>query len=146
MPVVTDLVLIGEISMDAQGNVICNEGAEDFASDIAILNEFKTKIKNPNMKIIASVDIQSNTIPADVKDKYKNKEVYKWIKKNLATISSNLTAFANQYGLDGIDLDWQYPENGTQWNWYSKLISSIKRNTQCDFICSKLRFFHKYFN
>ncbi len=132
LKVVTDLVLIGEISMDAQGNVICNEGAEDFASDMAILNEFKTKIKNPNMKIIASVDIQSNTIPADVKDKYKNKEVYKWIKKNLATISSNLTAFANQYGLDGIDLDWQYPENGTQWNWYSKLIVELGNKLKAD--------------
>lgn len=140
LKIVTDLVLIGEISMDAQGNVICNEGENDFKKDLDILKEFKTKTKNANMKIIVSVDIQSNTIPADVKDKYKNKEVYKWIKKNLDTITSNLAAFVEKFGLDGIDFDWQYPENGTQWKWYSNLIVKLKgKLAEGKFITATLR-------
>ena len=39
----------------------------------------------------------------------------------------NLVAFAKENNIDGIDIDWDYPENGTQWNWLSKLIVELDK-------------------
>ena len=33
---------------------------------------------------------------------------------NITTFVNNMIAFANQYDLDGVDIDWEYPSTGTQ--------------------------------
>ena len=125
--VVDDLLLFGDISMGTDANVIYNEGKEDFVSDIETINLLKgeTKANNPDMKIVVNVDIRSKSVSSD--EKKPNKAVYKWIKANMNTIVSNLVAFANEHNVDGLNLDWNYPENGTQWNWFSKLIVELDK-------------------
>lgn len=125
--IIDDIILFGDISMDMQGNVVYNEGAEDFATDIEVINEFKAKetVKNPDLKIVASVDIKSYTVAADYKN--KNKGVQKWIKKNIKTIVPNLVAFAQTYNIDGLEIAWDYPESGTQWSYFSKLIVELDK-------------------
>lgn len=125
--VIDDIILLGDISMDSEGNIVYNEGKEDFISDVQVINEFKAKdsVQNPDLKIVASVDIKSKVVAED--SKKPNKDVYKWIKKNIKTIVPNLVAFAKENNIDGIDIDWDYPENGTQWNWLSKLIVELDK-------------------
>ena len=127
LKVVDDLLLFGDISMGSDANIVYKEGKEDFTTDINTINLLKgeTKANNPDLKVIVNVDIKSNSVASD--EKKPNKAVYKWIKANMATIVSNLVTFVNEFGIDGLNIDWDYPANGTQWNWLSKLIVEIDK-------------------
>lgn len=121
--VVDDLITYGDISMDDSGKIVFNEGEDDFAEDIQILNEMKVKAKNPDMKVVVNVNLKSHV--KEEKDSKKNTAVSKWMKKNRSAIVSSITAFAEKYNIDGIDLDWDYPETAGQWSQYSKLIVDL---------------------
>ncbi|MBO2009926.1 carbohydrate-binding protein [Hymenobacter negativus] len=41
------------------------------------------------------------------------------------TFVANLVNFANQYGLDGVDIDWEYPDAGTSANNYAALMQQL---------------------
>lgn len=108
--VITDLILIGEISLDDEGNVKYAEGEEDFAADIAAL---RVAMRDNNVKIYCSVGVRksSNAATAD------------FINSKIDVITDNLVKFTTKYGLEGVDYDWEYPENGKQWNAYNTLVS-----------------------
>lgn len=120
---IDDLVMFGDISMDDTGNVVYNEGKDDFQKDVDILNEFKVKIANNTMKIVADVNIKSHI--KEEKDSKANKAVRKWIKANMSAIVTNIVAMAEEFNLDGINLDWDYPNTGSEWSQYSKLIVEL---------------------
>lgn len=107
--VITDLILIGEISLDDEGNVKFAEGEDDFAADIAALRE---AMRGNNVKIYCSVGVRksSNAATAD------------FIESKIDAITSNLIEFTVKYGLEGVDYDWEYPENGKQWKAYNTLV------------------------
>lgn len=121
--VVDDLVMFGDLSMDDAGNVIYNEGKEDFTEDVTILKDLRTTSKNADMKIVANVNIKSHI--KEEKDSKANSAVKKWIKKNKSTIVANLVSMAEEYGVDAIDLDWDYPSTAGEWSQYSKLIVEL---------------------
>ncbi|SHE75132.1 glycosyl hydrolase family 18 protein [Pedobacter caeni] len=41
------------------------------------------------------------------------------------TFTNNVVNLVNQYGLDGIDIDWEYPDNGSSANNYSLLMQQL---------------------
>ncbi|MGW4465715.1 glycosyl hydrolase family 18 protein [Micromonospora sp. NPDC004704] len=41
------------------------------------------------------------------------------------TFVNNMVNFVNQYGLDGVDIDWEYPDPGTSANNYTLLMSQL---------------------
>ncbi|MDE6967796.1 MAG: glycoside hydrolase family 18 protein [Clostridia bacterium] len=119
---VNDIVLIGEIGVDESGKITYGEGKEDFAEDIANLNEIKENVKNPNMNIVVSVGLKGL---ASSSAKNQNIGIKDGINKNISTIVKNIAAFAEEFGINGIDFDWEYPQNGSQWKAYSKLIVEL---------------------
>jgi chitinase len=42
-----------------------------------------------------------------------------------STFASSVLSFVNQYGLDGADIDWEYPDAGTSANNFSALMSTL---------------------
>lgn len=116
--IVTDIICIGEISMDSNAEIVYGEGKEDFASDIATLRRIKE-----DMRIVVSVNIQSKT--ATNNERNEPEGVKKWINNNIDKIVTNMTAFAKEFNVDGLDLDWEYPYNQSQWNAYSLLVTRL---------------------
>jgi GH18 family chitinase len=44
------------------------------------------------------------------------------------TFVNNLVNYVNQYNLDGIDIDWEYPQGENEWNDFISLCSELKTN------------------
>lgn len=135
LKVVDDLIVFGDISIGEDANILFNEGEQDFDEDLKIIKEYKNRIDNLDMNLIVNIDVRSKVIPADTAPKKVNKTLKKWMKTNYKTVAANIAEFANRiYGIDkndggiainGINIDWDYPENGTQWSYLSKLIVEL---------------------
>lgn len=128
---VNDVVIFGDISIDQDASIRYNEGNADFEEDLSIIKLWKEdekKLNDPNLNVIVNIDLRSYIIPEDTPAKKQNSTVQKWMKKNYKTVASNIVNFVNTYSNDiaGINLDWQYPANSTQWSYLSKMIIEIK--------------------
>jgi chitinase len=45
---------------------------------------------------------------------------------NITTFVNNMIAFTNQYDLDGVDIDWEYPSTGTQANNFLTMMQQLE--------------------
>ena len=111
--VVDDLILIGEIALDAQGQIRYGEGKEDFLKDLELIRRIKKDIN-----IVVDINIQTYT----GKD---NSETKNLLNKKMKEIVTVISDFANETGINGIDFDWEYPKTVGEWDAYSKLITEL---------------------
>lgn len=117
---VSDVILTDEISVDENGNIVYTNGEDVFASNLMAL---KTIIGDRNVRIWAGVSLdQKDENGASSLDATKN-----CIKKNKKAIAENVKAFVEKYELYGVDYSWEYPETGSQWSAYSKLIKNTAK-------------------
>lgn len=123
--IVTDIICIGEISMDSNAEIVYGEGKEDFQRDIETLRRIKE-----DMKIVVSVNIQSMTAANNGRNEPEG--VKNWINSNIDKIVTNMAAFAKEFGIEGIDIDWEYPTNQSQWNAYSLLVTRLSAELKKD--------------
>ncbi len=115
---VTDIICIGEIGMNSAAEIVYGEGKDDFENDVATLRRIKE-----DMNIAVSVNIQSMTGADNGRNEPEG--VKKWINRNIDKIITNMTAFAREFGIDAIDIDWEYPNKKSQWDAYSTLITRL---------------------
>jgi GH18 family chitinase len=47
---------------------------------------------------------------------------------NLTTFVNNIVNFVNVHGFDGVNIDWEYPRNATEWNQCIALLNALKNN------------------
>ncbi len=117
----TDVILIGVVSLNQDGTLSCSAGLENFKKDVALLKSF-----NPDMKVRCT--IMTSLVPGDFNG--TKKAIVKFVNSNLETYRKNLTAFVEETGIDGIDYDWEYPQLPHEWNAYSKLLIASKAAIQ----------------
>ena len=43
------------------------------------------------------------------------------------TLVENIVAFVKEFGLDGVDFDWEYPDQNAQWRLYSEFIKKLDK-------------------
>lgn len=108
--VVTDLILFTGKSINEYGNLIFDEGEAEFNEELAVLREIK-----PDMRFIGEINIKlkDNSTTADN------------LKNNRDKIVETIYYFVKKYNLHGVDFDWEYPENSSQWKEYSNFINAL---------------------
>lgn len=106
---VSDVIILGTVSFGADGKLVYSEGKQTFAEKIAFL------------RACAGERRINVTVSVGVKQK-DNDATRKYIDKYLDTMAQELQAFVSDNRLDGIDYDWEYPENLFQWNAYDALV------------------------
>lgn len=117
----TDVILIGVVSLNADGTLTCSAGLENFKKDVSLLKSF-----NPEMKVRCT--IMTSLVPGDFNG--TKKAIVKFVNGGLETYQKNLSAFVEETGIDGIDYDWEYPQLPHEWNAYSKLLIASKAAIQ----------------
>lgn len=121
--VVTDAIIIGTISLDEQGNVVIAGGEEQFANR---MEAFRKAIGENEVRIWVTVGF-------DMKDSEGNRDhnaTADFVNKNIETITANIKAFTEKYGIYGVDYDWEYPEKSSQWKAYNKIITETAKVTK----------------
>ncbi len=119
--VVTDVIIISEISLDEQANIIYNKGEQVFAENLQALRDI---IGDRPVRIWA-------TVKFDMKNSEGNNDLNAtkdFVNGKIDDITKNIAAFVDKYNLYGIDYDWEYPNEGAQWKAYSTiLVESAKQ-------------------
>lgn len=118
---VTDVVLTGEISVDQNGTIVYVNGEDMFTANLEAL---KTIIGDRKVKIWLGF----NPDLTNGNDVISLDDAKAIIKKNKKAIAENLKALVEKHGVYGVTFDWDYPENGSQWSAYSKLIKKTAKN------------------
>lgn len=101
---VTDLTLFIGVGLDENGQVTFSDGKEDFAEKLA---DLRGAIGDRDIKLYCNVF--SNDTEGD------------YFAENSKTIAKNLADFTVEFGLDGVDLDWEYPSGSKDWDAYNQL-------------------------
>lgn len=109
---VTDFILF-QVNVDQLGNVIPQD-KNNFFSALAKFKKASIQHKSHVELIlgVASSTPQLAEVTADPAKRIK--------------LAKGLTDFAKKYGFSGIDIDWEYPRNETQWENYGLFLAELK--------------------
>lgn len=106
----TDLIYFN-VGCDTDGN-LTGQNNEQFLNG---LDKLKNLRGNAGSKIILGVahcDAGMTAITADPEKRVK--------------FARQLVSFAKEKGFDGIDIDWEYPDNDTQWYYFSLFLGEVR--------------------
>ena len=106
----TDLIYFN-VGCDTDGN-LTGQNNEQFLNG---LDKLKNLRGNAGSKIILGVahcDADMTAITADPEKRVK--------------FARQLVSFAEEKGFDGIDIDWEYPDNDTQWYHFSLFLGEVR--------------------
>lgn len=101
---VTDLTMFIGLWIDKDGNIVCGDGMDKFEERLA---DVRTAIGDKDIKLYV------NIYSADTDGEY-----FMRTSKNIAKSSAE---FLTKYNLDGVDLDWEYPDTPEDWKAYNQL-------------------------
>lgn len=109
---VTDVFFIFDIKWDEYGNIGYGRGKEMFAN---AMEKFKEMIGERDVNIFVTI-----------LNPHDNGKVMKSITDNRDTLLDNMIDFANEYELDGIDLDWEFPFSQDEFDAYNSFLRELK--------------------
>lgn len=116
----TDVTIIGNFSLNADGTITYGTGKENLKKDVEII-----KTMNPNVKV--HVTVMTSLVVNDFKG--NNKAIVNLTKnnENFKKAMENIREGVEYCGLDGVDYDWEFPQTSWEWDAYNKLILGTKR-------------------
>lgn len=114
--VVTDVIIIGAVHMDAETNIFFPDGEQAFADNLQALRDI---IGERNVRIWSTVrfdqpEIENNSSLDATRD---------FINNHVSDMAKSIAEFVEKYDLYGIDYDWEYPQTSAQWKAYSTLVT-----------------------
>lgn len=124
--VVTDLIIIGCVTLDSNGNIAFADGEENFAKSLDSLRKIIAKSSNPDVKIWSTILFRVG----DITNTNHYNVTAKYFKNNMDIVSKNVKAFVEKYNLYGVDYDWEYPYNASQWNAYNLIVTETAKFTK----------------
>lgn len=114
--VVTDVIIIGAVHMDAEANVIFPDSEQAFADNLQALRDI---IGDRNVRIWSTVRFDQ----PETEQNSSLDETRDFINNQVSDMATSIAAFVEKYDLYGVDYDWEYPQTGAQWKAYSTLVT-----------------------
>lgn len=121
--VINELILFNGVDWTTQGDIHIRDGAENFRREIDALHE-----------VFAVRDIQTDVrITATILCPGDNEVTAQSLEEHMDTLVANIVAFVKEYDLDGIDFDWEYPSESSQWKVYGELVKKLDQAFEEEF-------------
>lgn len=115
--VINEVILFNGVDWTAEGGVHIRDGAADFQREIDALHEiFDARDIKTDVRITATILCPGN-----------NEVTAKSLEDNMGTLVENIVAFVKEFNLDGVDFDWEYPDQHAQWKLYGDFIKELDK-------------------
>ncbi len=122
--VYSTVIVFAAVHWDENGNMHFGEaGEEKFAKEISALKEIIANRSNPehNVKLIV-------TALADGAWGNGHNGVNTYMESHWESVADQITAFAQKYDIDGVDIDWEYPASADDWKNYDSFIQKLSKD------------------
>ncbi|MCL2023601.1 MAG: glycoside hydrolase family 18 protein [Oscillospiraceae bacterium] len=119
--VYTTVIIFAATHWDEEGNLGFGElGEEGFAREIAALREIIAQRSNQSHQVKLIV-----TALADGAWGGGHTSVNYYMAKYWENAADKIVEFCEKYQFDGVDIDWEYPQNANDWAIYNKFITRL---------------------
>lgn len=117
--VYSTVIVFAAVHWDENGDMHFGEaGEEKFAKEFSALKEIIAKRSNQNHKV--------KLIVTTLADGAFGNGVNFYMTEHWEKIADQTVAFAQKYDIDGVDIDWEYPQTPSDWKVYDSFIQKLK--------------------
>ncbi|MGN0560757.1 MAG: glycoside hydrolase family 18 protein [Candidatus Fimenecus sp.] len=124
--VYSTIIVFGAVHWEENGQMGFGDGGEEkFAQELAALKEVIAHRSNPAHEVRIIV-----TALADGTWNDGHTGVNAYMAQYWETVADQIAAFAEKYDLDGVDIDWEYPQNADDWAVFDNFIARVDDGMQ----------------
>ncbi len=117
--VYSTVIVFAAVHWDENGDMNFGEaGEEKFAEELSALKEIISNRSNRNHKV--------KLIVTTLADGAFGNGVNFYMTEHWEKIADQTVAFAQKYDIDGVDIDWEYPQTASDWKIYDSFIQKLK--------------------
>lgn len=118
--VYTTVIVFAAVNWTEDGEMsFGNGGEEKFARELAALKEIISHRENKEHKVKVIVTALADGARSD------GGGVNVFMAEHWETVADKIAAFAEKYSLDGVDIDWEYPQTGEDWRNFDRFIARL---------------------
>ena len=119
--VYSTVIVFAAVHWDENGDMNFGEaGEEKFAKELSALKEIIAKRSNQNHQV--------KLIVTTLADGAFGNGVNFYMTEHWEKIADQTVAFAQKYDIDGVDIDWEYPQTPSDWKIYDSFVQKLKKD------------------
>jgi len=124
--VYSTIIVFDAVHWDAGGNMHFGSiGEEGFARELAALKEIISHRSNQGHEVKVIVTTLADGAWRDIYDGHMHNGVNVFMARHWESVADQTIAFVEKYDLAGVDIDWEYPVTGEDWQVFDQFIARL---------------------